>query len=233
VSVTSEWPTLGRALGDALKLARELAPSIVEQALLERDTQALIDWIARQYLQGRSLGYIAHGAHLRLGRFVRPNVLRAWVDAAQAYGNEWTTSLLTQIDDAGAPTRMWLENRVRQTGEQGVWRGNDDVAREAAVLAEAEFKVWVRAWPREETRDWHDQLADDLGGIPVEAQFRLPGGPNAGALVDGPRDWVNVPDPAEHMHCGHALRYEMRVTGEDLQVAREQRGVLYDPRPRR
>jgi hypothetical protein len=205
----------------------------VEQIISAGGITALRDWLTRVYLQGRRIGYITQGTQFRFGRFIRPAVAQAWVDEAAEYAARWTTALLTEVDEANKPTRMWLENRVRQSSEQGVWNGTDAGTQEVAALAQAEFKVWVRAWPRNETRDWHDQLADDLGGIPVDDLFVLPGGPNAGARVYGPRDWAAVNDPAEHMACGHALRFEARATTEDRDIAIAKRGVLYDPRPAR
>ena len=229
MAIRSEWPELGSALTNALREARARSPAIVDAIIASGGIEALRRWLTQNYLRGRRIGYIAQGTTFRFGRFISANVARAWVDESVRYADRWTTSLLTEVDERGAPTRMWLENRVRQSSEQGVWNGTDAGTNEVAVLAEAEFKVWVRAWPRDEHRDWHDQLADNIGGIPIDDPFILPGGPNAGSRVHGPRDWDAVSDPGEHLNCGHALRFEKRVTGEDLSAARANRGVLYDP----
>lgn len=78
-------------------------------------------------------------------------------------------------------------------------------ARQAGRAGRAKQKTWVRAYPARNPRDWHDELIGTT--IKVTEFFFLPGGPNAGALVEAPHDWDHLGDPAEWINCGHACVY--------------------------
>ena len=85
MAIRSEWPELGERLTNALARARNLVPNIVERALIDGSTDELIAWLARQFLNGKRIGYAAQGTLFRFGQFIRPNVARAWVDEAVDY----------------------------------------------------------------------------------------------------------------------------------------------------
>ena len=65
------------------------------------------------------------------------------------------------------------------------WEGADDGGEDVADEVGAEWKEWVRTLIRRDIRDHHAQLEGVI--IPRDQLFFLPGGPNVGASVDGPR----------------------------------------------
>jgi hypothetical protein len=73
----------------------------------------------------------------------------------------------------------------------------------AGTLGQA-LKTWVRTFPRQEHRGWHDLL--EGVSIPVDQRFQLRS-PKYGLLevlfpYDGTAPW------GEWIHCGHGVRYE-------------------------
>lgn len=226
----AEWLALGLALDRAFLTNRQQAERVAT-ALAAGDRNLLSRLLARAYVEGRRVGRVMQGVRLGVGTTLTRAQQRAWVDQAQALAARYTESIERAVDEATGVTVAQVRTWVSGTANQAAWAGHDTEADEVAVLAEAEFKVWVRAWPRKAVRDWHDEL--EGVSIPIEASFILQGGPNAGARVYGPRDWQSVSDPGEHMQCGHALRFERVLSREDATSALAARGVLYDPRPAR
>lgn len=215
----SEFLALGRHMTTAQRRARERIITLLLPALEAGadPRNVLITIMASSYVDGRVAAMLAHGPEL--GR-PKPRITRKeareWRDAAQQRGlfvADRLQHLLEQRDVSQAQFRQYSLSSAEMT----TWAGQDDEADELAKIAEVEWKSWVRAWPREEHRDHHDELEGTT--IPIEESFTLPGGPNAGSKVYGPRDWQSVPDPAEHLHCGHALRFS-RGRGT---------GTVYDP----
>jgi len=226
----SEWLLLGELMQAAQRRSSREAAAFAAAILRNARTPA-IRAIAAAYLEGARAAFRAHAAALRLPRAVvenlTPPVRRALTDGAVRQGQASLEGVLTIIGGSAEVTRAQIEQRARIAVREAVWSGQDQAGREAATIAKAEFKTWVRSWPRTKERDHHDMLEDVT--IPSEDKFTLPGGPNAGAQVDGPRDWLSVDDPAEWMNCGHALRFSQRATGEDLATTRRLGRTVYQP----
>lgn len=223
-----ELLALGRALDRVLPRVRRDVRERLLAALLERPERArslLISVMAGAYLTGKQTGWVVHGAALGAPADLTPRRVREWRDQALAHGDFIANRFgrLLELE----PTVAELTNHAVAAGESSVWTGQDAAAREVATLAEAEWKTWVRAWPRTDHRDHHDALEGVT--IPEEHKFTLPGGNSAGAQVYGPRDWEGVPDPGEWLNCGHALSYHRDVTLEDLEGTMRGRGTIYTP----
>ncbi|MCK9513762.1 MAG: hypothetical protein M0R28_21405 [Pigmentiphaga sp.] len=182
--------------------------------------------MAGAYATGVQTGWVVHGTLLGgVPTSLTGRAAREWRDRAFEHG-EVIANRFGHLLEA-EPTVAQLTRHASVAGESSVWAGQDAAAAEVAILAEAEWKVWVRAWPRKEHRDWHDALEGVT--IPEENLFTLPGGPNQGAQVYGPRDWDAVPDAGEHLNCAHALRYQRHATAEDLEGTKRGVGVIYTP----
>ncbi len=220
---------LGRALDRILPRVRrdilhKLLPALLAQP--EAARSLLIQVMAGAYATGVQTGWVVHGSLLGgVPTALTGAVAREWRNRAMQHG-EFIANRFGRLLEL-EPTVAQLTRHAAVAGESSVWRGQDEAAQEVATLAEAEWKVWVRAWPRKEHRDWHDNLEGVT--IPEEDLFTLPGGPNQGAQVYGPRDWERVPDAGEHLNCGHALRYQRHATAEDLEGTRRGVGVVYTP----
>ncbi len=220
---------LGRALDRILPRVRrdilhKLLPALLAQPEAARDL--LIRVMAGAYATGVQTGWVVHGSLLGgVPTALTGAVAREWRNRAMEHG-EFIANRFGRLLEL-EPTVAQLTRHAAVAGESSVWRGQDEAAQEVATLAEAEWKVWVRAWPRKEHRDWHDLL--EGVAIPEEDLFTLPGGPNQGVQVYGPRDWARVPDPAENLNCGHALRYQRSATAEDLEQTHKGVGIVYTP----
>lgn len=224
-----ELLALGRALDRVLPKVRSdilerLLPSLLAQP--EAARSLLIQVMAGAYATGVQTGWVVHGSLLGgIPTAITGAAAREWRDRAMEHG-EFIANRFGRLLEA-EPSVAQLTRHAAVAGESSVWNGQDDAAQEVAMLAEAEWKVWVRAWPRKEHRDWHDTLEGIT--IPEEDLFTLPGGPNQGTQVYGPRDWERVPDAGEHLNCGHALRYQRHATAEDLDGTKRGVGVVYTP----
>lgn len=225
-----EWLQLGNAMAPLLTKARNRALQRVPAALTNDRALAavLVTLFSDAYLDGSNAAIVTHGSRLGLGVSeidalnTRELAERTFVQIAAARDR----ALNTFRDDA---TVAELTNWFATANAQMVWAGQDDEAEALATLAQAEVKTWVRSFARDEHRDHHD----DLNGvtIPVDDDFVLPGGPNAGASVYGPRDWDSLGDPGEWMNCGHALEFKREATAEDL--AENARIIIAPQRERR
>ena len=222
---------LGRLLSTAFAINRATAERWA-QLIIGGATGAAALELVRAYIRGRQVGYTVHGARLGLPPSVPARVARRWRDAGLLWANTIQTRVLETLGARDDVTAIFVRSYAVGVTTQATWSGQDEMFRDLGSATSVEFKRWVRAWPREEHRDWHDELNDLV--IPVDDLFTLPGGPNSGAQVYGPRDWDAVGDPSEHMNCGHALAFETQPSGADLDRARSDRTV-YDPRnqPRR
>ncbi len=225
----SELLPLGRALDRVLpKVRRDILQKLLPALLAQPEAarSLLVQVMAGAYATGAQTGWVVHGSLLGgAPTTLTGAAAREWRDRAYEHG-EFIANRFGRLLEL-EPTVNQLSRHAAVAGESSVWAGQDDAAQEVAILAEAEWKVWVRAWPRKEHRDWHDALEGVT--IPEEDLFTLPGGPNAGAQVYGPRDWEQVPDPGEHLNCGHALRYQRHATAEDLEGTKRGVGVVYTP----
>lgn len=215
---------LGRLLTAAFLLNRQQAERWAELIIGGATGQAARELVLA-YIRGRQVGYTVHGATLGASRVIPARVARRWRDAGLAWAVDVQQRVLRTFDERGDVTRAFVQSYANGITTQATWTGNDEMFKDLAVASTVEFKRWVRAWPREEHRDWHDDLTDVV--IPVDDLFTLPGGPNAGSQVYGPRDWNRVGDPAEHMNCGHALAFETRPARSELDRVNT---TVYDPR---
>lgn len=225
-----ELPALGRAFDKVLpKVRRDIEKKVLDKFSEAKDIQlvqrTLVQPFANAYLTGKQTGWIVHGTILGAPDSLNAREIRKWLEAAMAHGDLIANRFRRLLE--AEPTVAELRQHVLKAGEQSVWQGQDDAAREVATLAEAEWKEWVRAWPRTEHRDWHDALEGVV--IPEDHFFTLPGGKNAGAQVYGPRDWERVTDPGEWINCGHALAYHRDVTQADLEQTVQGLGTVYRP----
>lgn len=186
------------------RIEQQLVPELLRAPPGLRDV--IITTFAEAWLSGGEVGYRVHGTLLGAPDTPTPESSRAWRNAALKHGEfvlERFEAVLGERDEITAESAgRW----AKVAGEASVWRGVDTVADDLAQLEGVETKTWVRAWPRQERRDWHDLLNGTTIGI--DELFTLPGGPNRGAQVYGPRDWDAVPSAAEHLNCGHALRFD-------------------------
>jgi hypothetical protein len=217
---------LGRALQRAFGLNRREAEAWAE-AIIAGNTAAAVRELITAYLRGRAIGYQVHGRMLGASATIPVAVARAWREAANRYATGLTMRAMRTFDERGDVTRVFVRSYASELTRQTTWAGQDDTFKDLGRAFDVEFKTWVRAWPREKHRDWHNELEDGKA-IPVDDLFTLPGGPNAGAQVYGPRDWERVSDPGEHMNCGHALAFETRPTAENTEDPRG--SPIYDPR---
>lgn len=225
----AEWLALGLRLDTAFRRNLVTAENVT-RALAAGGIAALRRYLASGHLDGRRVARVMQGARLNVTNRLDRRAVEAWRGGADRYASIIANRIERTVDEASGVTFLQLRTWVQQAGQQAVWNGHDQEAAAVATLAEAEFKTWVRAWPRTKHRDYHDRLEGVT--IPVDSAFIIPGGPDPGARVHGPRDWANAPSPGNWMNCGHALRFERQVTREQAEPALRNRGVLYDPRPR-
>lgn len=205
-------------------MLEKLLPLLMAQP--EAARSLLVQVMAGAYATGVQTGWVVHGGLLGgVPTSLTGRAAREWRDRAYRHG-EFIANRFGHLLEQ-EPTVAQLRQHAAVAGESSVWKGQDEIAEEVAALVDAAWKVWVRAWPRQEQRDWHDGLEGVT--IPEEDLFRLPGGPNAGAMVYGPRDWERVPDVGEHLNCGHALRYQKHASAEDLEGTRRGVGIVYTP----
>lgn len=205
------WDLLRRYMEAVTRRQRQRAAALADAIAAGLDDD-VARWIAISYLDGAEAGALAHARWLGLGEeFVQrppPRYVRELQAAGLTLGTAFTEFAFAYLETE--PTRNALEQYARAQVRQAQWTGQDDGSEATAGFASAETKVWVRAWARTDHRDWHD----DMEGTAIQAEelFVLPGGPNAGAEVQRPRDWNRVRDPREWMNCGHALRWETAQT---------------------
>jgi len=221
-----EWLLLGQ-LFDAARRRATVQARRLATALLDDAVDDAIQAIAAAYLEGARTSFTAYASDLRLGRSVPRELATVWTSSSIALGARLVERLRTTVNARGEVTKLFIESYADTTVQQSLWRGVDQTGQELGTLAEVEWKTWVRAWPRKEHRDWHTMLEGVT--IPVDDAFRLPGGPNAGTSVYGPRAWDSVSDPGEHLNCGHALRFSKRASRSDLAKTMERRELVYAP----
>lgn len=186
------------------KIERRLVPELVRAPPGLRSV--IVSVFAEAWLEGGRVGYLVHGSLLGAPETPNPESARAWRAAAMTHGEFVLSRFEAVLGDRGELTVESAGRWAKVAGESSVWRGVDEVGDDLARLEGVETKTWVRAWPRDDRRDWHDALNGVTIGI--DELFTLPGGPNAGAQVPGPRAWDYVRDPGEHLSCGHALRFD-------------------------
>lgn len=225
---------LGLAITPALLRARSraLARLIPELASLSPGQlhTLLTQVLGSAFIDGVEVAILTHGAYLGLNqRAIQNNLTRTLVarvlDAVATARSRLIDQVATRYT-AGISIHQ-LTGRILSSVQQTVWAGQDDEANVLATMASVDWKTWVRSFEREDHRDWHD----DLNGvtIPVDDNFRMPSGPNAGATVYGPRDWDSLPDPREWMNCGHALEFKREVTAQDLGATATYLETVYAP----
>lgn len=225
----TDWLSLGLRINTALRRNTTSAEAIT-RALADGNIDALQAYLRTAHLDGRRVARVMQGSHLGITNRLDRSTVERWVGSGDKYAKAIANRIERAVNEAGDVEFLQLRSTVLQSGQQAVWNGHDEEAKDVAFLAEAEFKTWLRVWPRVKHRDHHDRL--EGVSIPIDADFVLPGGPNSGRRVSAPRAWDDVSDPAEWMNCGHALRFERQVTREQAEPALRNRGVLYDPRPR-
>jgi len=208
-----EWLLLGQLFEAAQQRSRRRATQLAELLFTLAVDEAIRN-IAATFLEGRVTGWQAYARDLALPAVITRETVAEWTVQANGQSRTLVSQLVNTLDDRPELTRVFVENYAKNVTDNTLWAGIDASGNELAVLAEVEFKTWVRSWPRREERDWHG----DLEGVTilVDELFTLPGGPNVGSQVYGPRDWDAVSDPGEHMNCGHALRFRRTVEGRDI-----------------
>lgn len=220
------WPLLGQMFTAAQRRARERTERLADQ-LARVDVPAAQQNMARTYVEGRSTGWEVYSSDLGTPVAISGSVLRDWVDEAEEKSERLLKRLVATLETRDEVTRAFIGDYAASVSTNVLWQGIDASGFDVARLAEAEWKTWVRSWQRVRQRDWHSTLEGVT--VPIEDLFTLPGGPNIGAKVDGPRDWEAVNDPREHMNCGHALRFTREATAGDLAGTLSAGNVVYEP----
>jgi len=201
------FPQLGRALTLAFRRATSVLDSFSRNLILGNRAAASV--IAATHLDGRRVARSTHGVLLPTRVTLTAAEAVAWRREGVRYA-ERSLELAAPVLGGGV-SKFQAQSYARTVLTQSIWNGQDVEALRIAETTEAIWKEWVRAFSREEHRDHHDDLIGRV--IPTNELFVLPGGPNAGASVFGPRDWNGVSDAGEWIECGHALRFsrEARV----------------------
>jgi len=213
---------LGRLLDAAFNRTRNL----IERIAGTPTERVILASLASAHVEGSRIAYAYHGGLLGFPRAIPPSIAREAGERAARHALRFNTALLERIE-AERVTQLFVRSTAALAVRQGVWGGHDTQARAVAAFAGADFKRWVRAFPRRTQRDHHDAMEGVL--IPTEEKFILPGGRNSGARVYGPRAWDDVPDPGEWLNCGHALEFLTNVTQSDLEPTRRALGTIYTP----
>jgi hypothetical protein len=117
----------------------------------------------------------------------------------------------TALQTARVSGRFAIGAETRGAGYAARWatqHGANHAATKSKITTPAgtvgqPFKTWVRTFPRQEHRGWHDALEGIR--IPVDQRFQLRS-PKYGLLevlfpYDGTAPW------GEFIHCGHSVRY--------------------------
>lgn len=201
-----ELPRLGEIMDELIRRLRRRGRRIAEALLLmvERDNlEPLQAFAFRGHFISSMTGWTTQSLVLPI-----PSVPNVDIQAELArVADEWSrlvaaraAAVLGAAEPPIAP-RLYVD----VIADIAVRRGFHVGAEVAAEEGRATRKTWVRVYPVRHPRDWHAALEGTT--IPITARFRLPGGPNMGAEVDGPHDWDSVPDPAEWVNCSHAVVY--------------------------
>lgn len=217
---------LARVLEIAFKLNRAAALAWAEEIIAGNNERAVRE-LMRAYLRGTAAGYAYHGQVLGAPTSLPVAVARAWRDKANDFAVRAVNRAIRVFDERGDVDRVFVQSYATGLTRQTTLIGHDDTFKSLGAAFDVEFKRWVRFVARSVHRDWHDAIEDE-NAIPVDDLYTLPGGPNVGKQVYGPRDWDAVPDPGEHMNCGHALAFETRPTREN--TVNPSGSVVYDPR---
>lgn len=179
----------------------------LERALRTGDAEAIRDLAARPFVASAVLGYYAEQELLELAD-LSPDLARAIAEAAGLFAQEVAHRAALAVRALPAGVMPQFADLVLT---QGLAQGFELGTARAAAAAPADVplvKTWVRIHALKNPKDarpWHEAL--EGSAIDDEEMFRLPGGPNAGALVKGPHDWDSVDDPAEWMNCQHGMIY--------------------------
>jgi len=220
-----EWLALGRAFEEAQRRSRTRARQLADH-LINVDAPAARENLSGTYLEGRTTGWEAYTRDLGVPDDIDDARLQAWVQEAAVKSTDMMERLIATVENRDEVTRVFIDNYANVATNNTLWEGIDESGVDVARLAEAQYKTWVRSWSRKQQRDWHSW--NEGISIPIEDKFRLMGGPNSGALVDGPRDWQAVNDPREHINCGHALRFTT-VKESDLALSDVPSATVYNP----
>ena len=209
-------------LGRLARLLRRAFSRVLPgaRALEDPTTRQVEELLSRSYLEGQRAGRIFHASALGLPREVSRAQLRDIRIKAREHALAFSSQLKTSIK-SGKVSRIAAQNISGVSARLGVWHGQDDAATDAALEAGTPWKRWVRVFPRKAHRGWHDALEGMT--LPEDELFVLPGGPNSGSAVYGPRDWDRLSQAGEWSNCGHALQYLRQVSANDFEFKRFQR----------
>lgn len=221
-----EWLLLGQLFEAAQARSRTRARRLAD-LLFTFAVDGAIRNIAQTFMEGRTTGWQAYASDLGFPAAIARETMTAWTVQAREQSATLVSQLVETLGDRPEVTRVFIDNYATNVTNNTLWAGIDASGDELAVLAETEWKTWVRSWPRREERDWHSTLEGVT--IPVDDAFTLPGGPNVGAQVYGPRDWDAVDDPGEHMNCGHALRFSVSASEDMLGRTLSLGRTVYEP----
>lgn len=202
--------------GDSLErvIAKLIASGLVQSFPDSPGEDDLLKIIKQGLLTGYLAGWRGIGSYLGVTSSPTPEMLRlVTLEAERILGN------ISPLLDLEKPM---IRDRIIQILRGGVLQGTDSGSLAVAVEGGAEFKTWIRLFPREESRD-HGMLNGVT--IPRDSLFTLPNG----VQVFGPRDWKNYPSPEEWINCGHGLVFSRDVTAQNLQrsLTITPRGIPY------
>lgn len=203
-------PFLGRLRDRLLQVFGARAVAQLNRAVAAGDFDTMRELMSRVYLASATSAYGMHGDLMTLPD-MNAERLAEFGRAAETFGGRAARRA------RGAPllSPAWQEAYPDMMIDAGLAQGYEYGAKQAAVHAGEEgWKTWTRIWPAKKPRDWHNALE----GVTIErrADFQMPGGPNQGAECEGPHDWSKIDDPAEWMHCGHALVYTPAADWTDV-----------------
>ena len=187
---------------------RLIQPVLVDRPDLAAGRPDLVtDFVREAYRIGAQVGW-----RLTSGEVERRAAMpREILDLVIARSRQQADDLQRRLADRALNTPITgpqIANQTLVAGESSVWSGMDTGSEQAARTYRLQLKTWVRAYERKEKRPSHVALEGVT--IPLDDLFVLP----SGARVYQPRDWQNLPDPAEWVNCGHALRFSQREVTE-------------------
>lgn len=197
---------IGRLMDALLERLRRRGRTIAEALLLmvERgDLEPLHFYAWRGHWIASMTGWSAQSLVIPIPTMPPTEIQAALAQAA----DEWARMVVSRVSATLGQEKPPIAPRlyVDVVADIAVRRGWHVGASAAAEEGDATRKTWVRVYPVRHPRDWHAALEGTT--IPASERFRLPGGPNAGRLVEGPHDWDSLPDPREWVNCGHAVIY--------------------------
>ena len=207
------WRKLGQAMDSALKAVQRLYRRVIQPVFGDRPDVAIdkgeliTKYVEEAYKIGARVGWKLTAEDAQRAAEMPRVILETVVERAKRQADDMQERIAERVRTTEV-TGPQVAAQTRTAGEAGAWSGMDTGANEAAKTYQLRLKTWVRAYARQEKRPGHVALEGVT--IPFDDLFELP----SGARVWQPRDWARLPDPAEWVNCGHALRYSSREVTE-------------------